>query len=152
MVNLRFSDSQHNNITLGNGNGDVVNNSGSEYSNTTITLGDGNDTVYGGANDTIAAGSGNDQLVAAPGDLWTVGRGQDTFSFNTGFGTNTITDFNTSHDVLQLASVLFPNYAAVMADTRQVGANTVITYDANDTITLTGVAVSHLTANNFKFT
>ena len=47
---------------------------------------------------------------------------------------------------------LFPNYAAAMADTQQVGANTVITYDANDTITLTGVAASHLTASNFKFT
>jgi hypothetical protein len=54
--------------------------------------------------------------------------------------------------VLQLASALFPNYAAAMADTQQIGANTVITYDANDTITLTGVAASHLTASNFKFT
>ena len=34
----------------------------------------------------------------------------------------------------------------------QVGANTVITYDANDTVTLTGVAASHLTASNFQFT
>jgi hypothetical protein len=39
-----------------------------------------------------------------------------------------------------------------MADTKQVGANTVITYDANDTVTLNGVAASHLTASNFKFT
>ena len=42
--------------------------------------------------------------------------------------------------------------AAAMADTQQVGANTVITYDANDTVTLTGVEASHLTASNFKFT
>ena len=38
------------------------------------------------------------------------------------------------------------NYAAAMADTKQVGANTVITYDANDAITLNGVMASHLTA------
>ena len=44
------------------------------------------------------------------------------------------------------------SYAATMADTQQVGANTVITYDANDTVTLTGVTASHLTASNFKFT
>jgi hypothetical protein len=44
------------------------------------------------------------------------------------------------------------NYAAAMADTKQVGANTVITVDATDTATLTGVTASHLTASNFKFT
>jgi Ca2+-binding RTX toxin-like protein len=137
-----------NTITLGNGNDDVVNSVGGN----TIGVGNGNDTVFGGANDTITIGNGNDQLFAAPGDNWTVGRGQDTFTFNAGFGANTITDFNTSHDVLQLASVLFPNYAAAMAHTQQVGPNTVMTYDASDTITLSGVAASHLTASNFKFT
>ena len=90
--------------------------------------------------------------IAAPGDNWTVGSGHDTFAFNAGFGNNTITDFNTSHDVLQFAAALFPNYAAVMADTQQIGANTVVTYDAIDTVTLTGVTASHLTASNFKFT
>jgi Ca2+-binding RTX toxin-like protein len=138
-------------IALGNGNGDVVDDSPGNGNNM-ITLGNGNDTVYAGANETIGVGKGNDQLVAAPGDLWTVGRGQDTFTFDAGFGANTIMDFNTSHDVLQLAAALFPNYAAVMADTQQVGANSVITYDLNDTITLTGVAASHLTMSNFKFT
>jgi hypothetical protein len=133
------------NIMLGDGNNTV-----SPGNNSTITLGNGNDTVFGGPNDTITVGNGIDQLIAAPGDLWTVGSGHDTFAFNAGFGNNTITDFNTSHDVLQLASALFPNYAAVMP--QQVGANTVITYDANDTITLTGVEASHLTASNFKFT
>ena len=34
----------------------------------------------------------------------------------------------------------------------RVGANTVITYDANDAVTLNGVMASHLTASNFKFT
>jgi Ca2+-binding RTX toxin-like protein len=146
VLNLTFS--INNNITLGNGNGDVVNDSGS---GNTITVGNGNDTVFGGTNDFITTGNGNNQLVAAPGDTWTVGHGQDTFAFNPGFGNNTITDFNTSHDVLQFNAALFANYAAAMADTKQVGANTVITYDSNDTVTLTGVTASHLTANNFKF-
>jgi hypothetical protein len=52
----------------------------------------------------------------------------------------------------KFSSPLFMNYAAAMADTKQVGANTVITYDANDAVTLTEVAASHLTASNFKFT
>jgi Ca2+-binding RTX toxin-like protein len=141
--------SSHDKITLGNGNGDVVNDAG--RGGNTMTVGNGNDTVFGGLNDTIAIGNGQNQLVAAPGDVWTVGSGQDTFAFNAGFGNNTITDFNTSRDVLQFNHALFVNFAAAMADTKQVGANTVITYDANDTVTLTGVAASHLTASNFKF-
>jgi hypothetical protein len=108
--------------------------------------------VFGGTNDTITVGNGNDQLVAAPGDVWTVGKGQDTFTFNAGFGNNTITDFNTSHDVLNFNPALIANYAAAMADTKQVGLDTVITVDATDTVTLTGVAASHLTASNFHFT
>ena len=53
-----------------------------------------------------------------------VGHGQDTFAFNPGFGNNTITDFNTSRDMLQFNPAVFANYAAAMADTKQVGANT----------------------------
>jgi hypothetical protein len=120
-------------------------------SNSTVTLGNGNDTVFGGTNDILTIGNGQNQLVAAPGDTWTVGHGQDTFAFNPGFGNNTITDFNTSRDVLQFNPALFANYAAAMPDIKQLGANTVITYDANDTVTLTGVTASHLTASNFKF-
>jgi hypothetical protein len=32
--------------------------------------------------------------------------------FDVGFGNNTITDFNTSHDVLQFGAGLFTTYAA----------------------------------------
>jgi Ca2+-binding RTX toxin-like protein len=137
-------------IALGNGNNDTV--MASAAPDSRITVGNGNDTVLGGANNTIAIGNGQNQLVAAPGDVWTVGSGQDTFAFDAGFGNNTITDFNTSRDVLQFNHALFVNFAAAMADTKQIGANTVITYDANDSVTLTGVAASHLTASNFKFT
>jgi Ca2+-binding RTX toxin-like protein len=134
-------------ITLGNGNDMVAAGSGS-----TISLGNGNNTVTGGSNDGTTVGNGQNQLVAAPGDVWTVGNGQDTFTFNAGFGNNTITDFNTSRDVLQFNHALFANYMAAMADTKQVGANTVITYDANDSVTLNGVTASHLAASNFKST
>jgi hypothetical protein len=133
-------------VTLGNGNDTVTAGSGS-----TISLGNGNNTVTGGSNDTTTVGNGQNQLVAAPGDAWTIGIGQDVFTFNSGFGNNTVSDFSTSHDVLQFNPALFANYMAAMADTKQVGANTVITYDANDSVTLNGVTASHLTASNFKF-
>ena len=117
--------SSHDKITPGDGNGDVVNDAGRVGN--AITAGNGNDTVFGGANDTTAIGNGQNQLVAAPGDVWTAGNGRDVFAFNAGFGENTITDFNTSRDVLQFNHALFVNFAAAMADTKQVGANTVIT-------------------------
>jgi Ca2+-binding RTX toxin-like protein len=148
LVNLDFH-SNKNNVALGNGARDAVNDSGN---NNTITIGNGDDRVFGGADDTITVGNGNDQLFAAPGDFWTVGHGQDVFTFNAGFGDNTITDFNTSHDVLRFDTSLFANYAAVMADTQQVRLNAVITFDSNDSITLSGVQASRLSASNFKFT
>jgi VCBS repeat-containing protein len=135
-------------ISLGNGNNTVTPGAGS-----TVTLGNGNNTVFGDADDIISVGNGQNQLIASPGDVWTVGNGQDVFTFNAGFGNNTITDFNTSHDVLQFNNLaLLTNYAAAIADSKQVGANAVVTYDASDTITLDNVMASHLTASNFKFT
>jgi hypothetical protein len=71
--------------------------------------------------------------------------------FNSGFGNNTITNFNPGHDVIQFNHALFTNFAAVMAHTQRVGANTLITYDANDEITLKGVTASSLHSSNFKF-
>ena len=75
--------------------------------------------MFANINDMITVGNGQNQLVAAPGDVWTVGEGPDTFAFNAGFGNNTITDFNTSRDVLQFSSALLMNYAAAMPDTKQ---------------------------------
>ena len=151
-------------ITLGNGNDMVTAGSGSAISlgngnntvtpgaNSTVTLGNGNNTVFGSANDVVSVGNGQNQLVASPGDAWTVGNGQDAFTLNAGFGNNTIASFSTAHDVLQFNHALFANYAAVMPNIKQVGADTLITYDANDTVKLDAVTASHLTASNFKFT
>ena len=66
----------HNNtITLGNGDGDVVNDSGS---GDTITLGNGSDTVTAGANSIIKVGNGADSVTAGPGSTITLGNGGDT--------------------------------------------------------------------------
>ena len=107
--------------------------------------------MIGGLNDIVQVGNGNNQLVAAPGDVWTIGNGADVFKFAPGFGNNTINGFQTGKDVLNFDPALIRNYMAAMLDTKQVGANTVITADANDSVTLAGVAASHLTASNFSF-
>ena len=136
----------NNTIRAGNGPNQVTGGP-----NDMITLGNGNNTVIGGLNDIVNVGNGSNQLVAAPGDVWTIGNGADVFKFAPGFGNNTINGFQTRKDVLNFDPALIGNYMAAMQDTKQVGANTVITVDANDSVTLAGVAASHLTASNFSF-
>ena len=48
---------------------------------------------------------------------------------------------------------LFVSYSAMLSagDVVQSGSNTAITDHAGDTVTLTGVTASSLTASNFKF-
>jgi Ca2+-binding RTX toxin-like protein len=77
------------------------------------------------------------------------GSGSDTFVFPPNFGDSTITNFNVHNDTIELPKSEFADLAAVLADAHQVGANTVITYDAHDTITLDHVALNTLHAQNF---
>src|SRR5262249_15317661 len=77
----------------------------------------------------------------------------DTFIFQQGFVTTTINNFDPSNDVIQFNPLLFANYNAFInpTHTQIAGGNTVITYNANETITLTGVTAP-LSQTNFKFT
>lgn len=153
----------NNNITLGNGAGDALNDTDL---NDTITVGNGSDTVTAGANsivtvgngaDTVTAGSGSTitlgngaDTVTAVGSLINGGNGPDTFVFTGSFGLDTITNFSPAHDNIVLAQIMFANFGA---DITQVGANTVITSDQNpaNMITLAGVNASSLHASDFKF-
>jgi Ca2+-binding RTX toxin-like protein len=108
-------------------------------------------TLYApAAHELLQAGSGNDVLIGGPNDTLIGGQRPDTFVFNPGFGKDTIYQFNPDHDVLSFHHT-FANLTAVQHATHQVGANTVITYDANDTITLMGISVSqlHFDASHF---
>ena len=46
---------------------------------------------------------------------------------------------------------MFANFGAVQSDMTQVGANTVITHDPANVITLTDVKASSLRASDFRF-
>jgi hypothetical protein len=48
-----------------------------------------------------------------------------------------------------VGSSLFADFAAIQSHATQVGANTVITLDPGNAITLTGVTMSNLNANDF---
>jgi serralysin len=112
---------------------------------TGITLtGNGLDNILIGntGNDTLDGGTGNDMLTG--------GAGNDIFVFRDGSGNDTITDFTSGQDVVDLTGISsFHTLSDIQTHAAQVGANTVITVDGSNSITLAGVQVSNLQQNNF---
>jgi uncharacterized protein (TIGR03118 family) len=121
-------------ITAGNGNNTV-----SPGDNSTVTLGKGNNTVFGGANDVITLGNGNDTVAfgVSPSP--------------TAIGNEVVKGFKPAHDVIDFSVSLLSNYMAVVGATTQVGSNTVIKVDTNESVTLTNVVASTLSSSNFHF-
>ncbi|WP_439817202.1 beta strand repeat-containing protein [Zavarzinia sp. CC-PAN008] len=115
------------------------------------------DLVLTGAGDIDGTGTDlENRLTGNMGDNVLTGLGgADTFVFNAVFGNDTVTDFTagggTGHDLLDLSATAFTDFADVMASTADVGGGAVITLDANNTITLTGVLKAELTEADFVF-
>jgi hypothetical protein len=100
--------------------------------------------------------SGANTLTSTAGtDILRGGAGADTFVFNGSFGKDVIADFaatGSSHDFIRiLGNTVLNNFTAVMAHATQVGSNVLITQDANNTITLSGITRTSLTSADFKF-
>jgi hypothetical protein len=68
-----------------------------------------------------------------------------------GFGKNVIADFGHGDDHIAFDHTVFANFAAVQAASHQVGADTVISLDADHAITLQHMALSSLHASDFFF-
>jgi len=117
---------------------------------------DANNALFGngGVASTLVGGSGADTLyvTGAAGTILTGGTGHDTFAFPDVMGHDEVTNFGVAKDTLQFNMTLFSNFTAAMNHASQVGANTVFTIDANDTVTLDNVTKTSLTAGNFHFT
>ena len=69
----------------------------------------------------------------------------------TAIGNEVVKGFNPAHDVIEFSVALLSNYFAVMGATKQVGSDTVIKVDTNESVTLTNVVASTLSSNNFHF-
>lgn len=111
----------------------------------------GADILDGGAgNDILKGGNGHDTMIGGAGDdILTGGKGPDLFVFNAGFGADIINDFK-SNDRIQFEDGLFQNPESVLMASDQVGDDVVITLDPNNTITLLGVQLSSLHADDFS--
>jgi Ca2+-binding RTX toxin-like protein len=112
-----------------------------------LTAGDGNDIVSGmGGNDYIFGGQGNDRMTG--------GADADVFVFELGFGNDTITDFwagagRTDRMWFQSNGTINPATASWHAADTAAGA--MITVDGHGSVTLTGVTLAQLHADDFIF-
>jgi predicted extracellular nuclease len=132
----------------GNGNDVLIGGRG----NDTLDGGNGDDNLDGGlGDDHLEGGNGNDSLTGGDGnDFLMSGKGNDILVFAAGFGQDVVSDFG-SNDIIEFTGGVFQNFQAVQAASHQVGADTVITLDAQNSITLQGVTLSSLHANDFWF-
>lgn len=107
----------------------------------------GADVLFGDeGDDTLIGGAGADELIGGLGD--------DVFVFKPNFGQDTLVDFqagSSSVDVIEFQNTLFSNFTEVLAASTQVGSDTLITYDGDNVITLSNVALTSLHQDDFRF-
>jgi len=113
---------------------------------------EGHDTLYGNeGNDLLAGGKGDDVLDGGADDdtLWG-GDGADTVIFRDGYGHDTIMDFDTVVDRVNLASSGVETWADVQG---RLGSDfdgtALLTLDDGSTLRFEGLTVADLTEDNF---
>lgn len=117
----------------------------------------GNDLLFGGAgNDVILGGAGDDRIAGEAGNDVLFGEGgNDSFVFTAGGGIDIIHGFVAGpglSDKLELGINLgVIDFDALLTKMSQVGSDTVITFDANTIITLVGVQLTALNADDMIF-
>jgi Ca2+-binding RTX toxin-like protein len=111
----------------------------------TLTGNASNGSLSGNAgNDTLIAGTGNETFAGAMGN--------DTFVFKDGFGHDTVLDFkaNGDQDLIDLTGVSgIHTFSDVQSHAAQVGNDTVITINANSSITISNTLLSSLHQQDF---
>ncbi len=121
----------------------------------TLEGGEGHDRLTGEAGrDILIGGRGNDTLTGGPGSG--NGDGQrDVFVFlplaQGGGGADTIRDFETGIDRIDLSQTSYVSFAQVIADATQMGADVVLTLTQAGSVRLENTDLSQLSAGDFLF-
>ena len=101
----------------------------------------GNDTLIGGAfNDAFYAGTGNDTMTGNAGN--------DRFVFETGWGSDTVTDFAAGADTLIMRASGLTSFAQLAVT--QSGADTLVAFGGQQ-IRLSNVNAATIDASSFQF-
>ncbi len=117
----------------GNGNDTLEGGNGAD-----ILTGDaGNDRMFGGdGDDILTGGTGNDSLFG--------GTGSDAFVFGSGFGRDTIADFDAAEDKLDLTAFGIDSAAELMPYATNSGAHMLITMSTGNVITIQNFSVAQV--------
>jgi Ca2+-binding RTX toxin-like protein len=138
-----LSASVENLVFTGAGSFTGIGNSGANA----LTGGSGTDVLNGeGGADRLTGGAGDDLLNG--------GIGADIFVFGAGFGQDVIQDFAVSgaaHDIVEIDSDLFADFASLLSASTQNGADVVIAYDEGTSLTLEDVNLAAMGSSHFLF-
>jgi Ca2+-binding RTX toxin-like protein len=133
----------------------IENVTGSSFDDTLIGDANANRLVGDEGEDVLLGMGGIDYLVGGAGhDRMTGGSGADVFVFNSGSGNDVITDFWAGQgrtDRIQFANQQFLSFADVLSHSTHVGTGVLITISGDDSLTLSGLHISQLRADDFLF-
>lgn len=151
--NLKFLGSKDLNGTGNGGGNEIAGNTGDN-----ALKGRAGDDVLEGRKgaDKLYGGSGDDTLNGGRGkDVYVGGNGNDTFVFSTGSGKDKIRDFNPNtgaEDIDLSAMASITGYSDLSNNhMSQVGFDVVINAGGGDVLTLVGIDIGDLAANDFLF-
>lgn len=115
--------------------------------------GDGNDQLDGGAGgDLVNGGDGEDIVGGGAGrDRLIGGSGNDVFVFGAGYGRDTIVDFEDGADTILLAIDGIASFDDVLHSARDTLTGLDLKFDGGDILSLRGVDIAALSADDFSF-
>ena len=105
--------------------------------------------IINSAQSTVAGGS--DAITFTGSSTATLSGSSDALSFQHGIGGQDVVNGFGSTNSMWFSHLDFATWSVLQGDMSQSGANTVITLNASDTVTLTNVTMSSLTSPQFHF-
>jgi Ca2+-binding RTX toxin-like protein len=131
----------------------AINGSGNALANTIVGNSQDNRLSGLGGADVLSGGKGNDVLVGGTAnDKLTGGLGADTFVFNTGYGHDTITDFENTADHIDIGSWgAITGFKDLLSYHLSVSGDNVIIHAGADELIFQHTAKAELHASDFMF-